>query len=274
MTFTVLGGGGFIGRALANNLLEKGQSVYVPECRHSTGLPAEVFKRDLGHVFYCIGLTADFREQLFDTVEAHVCVLKSLLAKGRMSSLTYLSSTRVYDNSLTSHETSVLQGVPGNPGHLYNFSKMLGESLCLCNGQMTKVVRLSNVYGHQMEAKNFLAQVLQEAARTGQVRFLSSSDYARDYLALADVIRLLPLIATEGRFEIYNLASGKSTTNAEIAEILAKEGIKSYFEAGLSESKIPIIDIKRLTDEFGATKINFTADLLQLLQYFRSKGKI
>jgi len=33
------------------------------------------FRIDPGHVIYCIGLTADFRQKPFETIEAHVSKL-------------------------------------------------------------------------------------------------------------------------------------------------------------------------------------------------------
>ncbi len=51
---------------------------------------------DLGHAFYCIGLTADFRSRPFETIEAHCGLLKEVLSGSRFSSFVYLSSTRVY----------------------------------------------------------------------------------------------------------------------------------------------------------------------------------
>jgi hypothetical protein len=82
----------------------------------------------LGHVIYCIGLTADFRSRTFDTVEAHVCTLLDVLRRGEFESIVYLSSTRLYAGSdSTSEETSIRI----SPFDVYNTSKLAGESLVL-----------------------------------------------------------------------------------------------------------------------------------------------
>ncbi len=90
-TFTVLGATGYIGSRLVAHLQAQGHTVWAP----ARG-DAEVFTRPLGHVMYCVGLTADFRTRPFDTVDAHVGLLAEVLRRAQFESLLYLSSTRVY----------------------------------------------------------------------------------------------------------------------------------------------------------------------------------
>ena len=270
MSFTVLGSTGFIGKALAESLIFQGHSVYSPAGK-GEGWLNEVLSRNLGHVFYCIGLTADFRSRPFDTVEAHVCLLRKILEYGQMDSLTYLSSTRIYEGAISTDELTMLQGIPANPSHLYNLSKLMGESLCLSSGRKTKVVRLSNVYGQDMEDKNFLSEVLKESASTGRIRFETSSKSSKDFISLQEVVRLLPRIAIDGKFEIYNLARGKNTTNAEIAELLNQSGVEISFADESAEWIFPNISIQRLQAEFGKPSRSLEADLPSLLNYFRLK---
>ena len=75
MHYTVLGSSGFIGKHVAEALRCRG---YAPFC---PGREEDTSRRDLGTVFYCIGLTADFRQRPLETVDAHVCMLNSLLCR-------------------------------------------------------------------------------------------------------------------------------------------------------------------------------------------------
>ena len=88
---TVLGATGFIGRNLVKKLNEDGKTIYIP------GRNEIIKDKFLGDVIYAIGLTADFRERPYDTIIAHVCKLIEIMQNNTFKSLTYLSSTRVYN---------------------------------------------------------------------------------------------------------------------------------------------------------------------------------
>lgn len=269
MMFTVLGAGGFIGSQLAGALKgEERADVYAPLPQGKGDILDEMMDRDLGHVFYCIGLTANFRSRPFDTVEAHVCLLRRLLEQGRFESLTYLSSTRVYENAATTHESAILQVSPANPGHLYNLSKLMGESLCLASGLKARVVRLSNVFGRAMPPQNFISQVLKEAVSAGRVEFLTAPQSAKDYVSVNDVIRWLPQIALHGSHTIYNVASGKNTNNAEIASLLEQKGTAVSFAEDAKEWSFPVIDTSRLVQEFGDAKSSLPGEFDSLFSSF------
>ncbi len=269
MIITVFGAGGFIGSELVKALgTKKGISVYAPLRHDVTTDFDKILARDLGHVFYCIGLTANFREHPFDTVDAHICFLKRILERGQFESLTYLSSTRVYEGSDTTHESSTLQVSPSNTEHLYNLSKLTGESLCLSSGLKTKIVRLSNVFGKTMRSKNFIYQILQEAASSGKAHFLTAPESAKDYVSVHDVIRWLPQIALQGKHKIYNVASGKNTSNADIALMFKQNKIAVSYAADAPEWSFPVIDTNCLTKEFGRAQSSLTNEFYDLYRYF------
>ncbi len=269
MIFTVLGAGGFIGSQLVETFkAQEGNTIYAPLRQAVTTDLDKILARDLGHVFYCIGLTANFRDHPFDTVEAHVCLLKRILEQGQFESLTYLSSTRVYEGSDTTHESTVLQVSPNNPGHLYNLSKLMGESLCLASGRKTRIVRLSNVFGRTMRPKNFIHQILQEAASSGKTHFLTAPQSAKDYVSVSDVIRWLPQIALHGKHTIYNVANGQNTSNAGIALLLKQNGITVSYAKDAPEWSFPVIDTNRLTQEFDHAQSSLTSELNDLYRCF------
>jgi len=86
---TVLGGQGFIGRHLTRYLRGLGYEVWVPD-REALDDYLKMPETTLGEVFYCIGLTADFRARPFDTVRAHVSLLADVLEQlGLIACCTY-----------------------------------------------------------------------------------------------------------------------------------------------------------------------------------------
>jgi len=245
MKFTVLGSTGFIGKNLALYLRGEGHDVWTPERGDKS-----ILTRPLGHVFYCIGLTADFRTKPYDTIRAHVCLLADVLELANFDSLIYLSSTRVYARSQSATEEITLEVDPKNPSDLYNLSKLTGESLCNSskNG-VIKVVRLSNVIGID-GGKNFMFELIREA-HSGRIVLKSALSSSKDYIWVEDVVRLLTQVALEGQYCLYNIASGINVLHQDIVlHISALTGCSVDVAIGALPHVFPLISIDRIIKEF------------------------
>lgn len=244
--FTVLGASGLVGAALVASLRALGHAVFAPR----RGDPA-IFDTPLGHVIYCIGMTADFRSKPFETAEAHVGVLSAVLSRASFDSLLYLSSTRVYGNADHAHEQAVLQVDPGDPSELYKLTKLTGESLCRsCGKPGVKVARLSNVVGADPASPNFLPSLIRDAL-AGRIELQSDPASAKDYILLDDVVALLPSIAVGGKHWLYNVASGTRLSHAQLVAALAGlTACATGVAPGAQRTDYPPIDIARIRDEF------------------------
>jgi len=218
---TVVGAAGFVGARLTSRLKADGWDVYAP----AKGDP-ELMQRDLGTVFYCAGLTADYDARPFDTVEAHSSLVAELLRADRFERLVYCSSTRLYDGQrkAEAHEAEPLVFDPADPRRVYDLSKALGENLTLARtGGRGAVARLSNVYDWADGAPGFLSQWLIAARGTRDLKLDSSPNIARDYIHLDDTVDALIAIATRGH-GVYNVAAGALSTNADIARVFEAAG--------------------------------------------------
>jgi nucleoside-diphosphate-sugar epimerase len=251
--FTVFGAGGYIGRHLVAHLKSQGHDVLALE--RGDNPPAG----NLGHGVYCIGMTADFRSQPFNTARAHVGVLTEILDRCRFDSFLYLSSTRVYAGADTASEDAILKVRPENPDHLYNVTKMAGEALCLAaSPERWRVVRLANVIGPGDARTNFLPSVIADARERGRVLLRTAASSAKDYVSVSDVVRAIERVALEGRRRVYNIASGRNTSNAEIAGLLrGKFGADVLYEQDAVPISFPEIEISRIADEFGFVPMPF-----------------
>jgi nucleoside-diphosphate-sugar epimerase len=265
--FTVLGGTGFIGSHLAAELRARGRPVAVPP------RDADLTGADLGTVFYCIGLTADFRHRPFDTVTAHVEVLHKLLRSARFDRLVYLSSTRVYpaDGSGAATEDAPLTVRPTEPGDLYNLSKLMGESLALTTGRPTVVARVSNVYGPDLTSENFLTSLITDAVRTGVVRLRSDPRSAKDYVSVKDVVGLLIDIGERGRDRVYNVASGRNVSHGYVLERLRELTGCQVELAGGALAVFPPIDVSKARREFGYAPASLGDELAPLVALYRER---
>jgi nucleoside-diphosphate-sugar epimerase len=261
-TFTVLGASGYIGSRLVAHLQAQGHTVWAP-----TRGDTEVFTRPLGHVIYCVGLTADFRSRPFDTVDAHVGLLAEVLRRAQFDSLLYLSSTRIYMGAADTHEDAPLAVLPGDPSYLYNLTKLTGESLChACGRPGVRVARLSNVVGPGMDAAsgNLVADLVGQA-RAGRIVLRSDPQSAKDYVHVDDLLDWLPRIALAGRAATYNVASGRQTLHSHwLAWLQARTGCTVEVDAQAPLQAFPPINVQRLRGEWGVAPRAVLADDLLL----------
>ncbi len=265
--FTILGASGFIGSNLTGWLEAESIPYWAPSRDEN------VERRSLGHVIYCIGLTADFRERPFDTVRAHVSYLLNILEKAEFESLLYLSSTRVYAGLTTAYEDSALQVNPTRTNDLYNISKLMGESLGLSSMRPNvRVVRLSNVYGRDFLSRNFLTSVIKEAVENNRVLLGTSMDSEKDYVDIKDVVPLLPQIALSGRYQIYNVASGVNTSNGELMEVLRRvTGCATEIADEAVTVRFPRISIDRIRKEFDFSPALIQESLVELIGEYQQQ---
>jgi nucleoside-diphosphate-sugar epimerase len=242
---TILGASGFIGSHLVAYLAHSGIPFEAP------GRGEPLTDRPLGHVIDCIGLTADFRSRPFETVEAHVGRLPATLTRCTFESYLYLSSTRLYlRGSAPAREEDSLAFEPLEPEDIYGLSKATGEALVLALGPKRRVARLSAVYGPGQK-DTFLALIIEEARSAGVIRLRTALDSEKDYVSVDDVTDLLVKIALGGRHRLYNIASGRQVSHAQIVEALAAAtGCRVEVAPGAPSVRFPAIDTSRIREEF------------------------
>jgi nucleoside-diphosphate-sugar epimerase len=265
---TVIGGNGFIGKNIVNKLLYMGLEVQCPVHNDE-----EVFTKALGTVFYCAGVTSDYRKRSFDTVNAHVSYFSDIVKYANYDSILYLSSTRVYIASQTGLETSKLSVNPNDPEDLFNISKLMGESICLANNNNNiKVARLSNVYGNDFKSNNFLFSIIKDAVRKGEIILETTLNSQKDYISVMDVVDILIKIAFQGKQKIYNVASGVNITNREIIDIIQDvTGCNVKIVAKPRKIQFPLIDISAMQHEFGNIELrNLKGELPQIILDYKN----
>lgn len=240
---TIVGAAGFVGRRLHARLEADGWQVFAPAKRD----PA-LFRGELGTVFYCAGLTADYDARPFDTVEAHATLVSELARAAGFERLIYLSSTRLYDGQAgEASEDAPLVLDPADPRRVYDLSKALGENLTLTRtGGRGAVARLSNVYDWEPDAPGFLSQWLIRARSEREIRLESSPHIRRDYIHLDDVVLALIAMAKAERPGIVNVAAGSLTSNAEIAKVFDRAGWKTAFAGDANPPAPPNASARKL----------------------------
>lgn len=239
---TVIGARGFVGARLAARLAAEGFDVAAP------ARGAEL-SGDLGRVFYCAGLTADYDARPFEAVEAHVSLFSRIVQAGRYERIVYLSSTRLYDGlgKAKVDETEPLVFDPADPRRIYDLSKALGENLALVRAEgRGRVARLANVYDWGPGSPGFLSEWLIRARRERTILLASSPHIARDYIHLDDVVEALLALAAAPEPSMVNVASGELVTNGEIAHVFEGAGWTVRFSRDANPAPPPTIRVERL----------------------------
>jgi nucleoside-diphosphate-sugar epimerase len=262
---TVVGAGGYIGSALVQRLVADG-TPHLAVGRDT----APLFSQPLGTVILCAGVTTDFTVRPLDTVDAHVSLVVDLFRRACMDRFVYLSSTRLYMGGSETGEDAAITVRADDPNYLYNLSKLLGENLCLYAPCPVTVVRLSNVYGFDGGATNFLPIIILQALKTGTIELQSSLESAKDYISLLSAVDLLITIARGTKEKAYNLAAGANITNREITgEIARLTGCRVRVRENSPTLNFPSIDNKRLVSEFGPPASNLITDMATLVNAYR-----
>lgn len=268
MKFSIFGSNGFIGSNIVNFL--RSQKI---ECDTLELNDEKIFERQLGHVIYCIGITADFRERPFDTVESHVLILHKILKKCKFDSFLYLSSTRVYSDSTSTNETDQLLVDPNNLDNLYNISKIMGEAICnMSKKQNVRVVRLSNVVGKNFDSSIFLSSIIQDAIKIKKIILETSLDSERDYVCIDDVVDILQKISLHGKSSVYNIANGQNLSNEKIVKKLQEiTGCEFKVVENAKKYSFLPISIKRIQREFNFEPTSVLNKFEKIICAFQNK---
>ena len=250
-TKAILGSTGWIGSFLADYLRGKGQSpLLIDRSNIDDWIDSEPA---VDEVFYCIGLSADFRQFPHETVDAHVNLLMRIVRNKKLKNLLYLSSTRVYQKANSSSEEDPLTVNSNDPGDLYNISKLMGESLVLNDSRTGfRVARISNVVGASQPSATFIGSLLNESSINSKVIIRQHQGCSKDYIHLPEVARYLDCISHSGKFRIYNVASGFQSSHLQVAQWLQDQGVSVEFAKNPGQAIIfPSINVDRICDEFG-----------------------
>ncbi len=245
---TLLGATGFIGSNILKKMESEGIEVYAPARNE------DLAGKYLGNIIYCIGLTNDAKYKPFETLEAHINKLKSIIENCTFNAITYCSSTRVYiHNTTDTKETSLINVDTTDPFEFFNLTKLAAESLLFNTVKKFKIVRLSNIFGPDFTSDNFLTSIIRDALTAGKIILKSSASSQKDYLHVSDAADLITAIALNDEANgIYNVASGLNVTNGEILEVISKiTGCEVEYTAGAEDIIFSPIDVIRIKDELG-----------------------
>ncbi len=242
MIVTVLGGGGFIGRSVAAQLLERGHVVRIASRRppaiegidahvcdltdsaQADRVAAAVMGADA--VVHLAALLPD-RENQHD-VRRHVSQNLGL-AVGLVPHLVrglrvvYASTLDVYGPLMS---LPADEGAPTVPATYYGAAKLAAEHYlriaCVHVGAPLAVLRLSQVYGPGEPAIKVIPRFIETLVQGREVVVANGGADTRDYVYVEDAARAIVSAVECGFDGTLNIAGGIETSIGEVAELLAE----------------------------------------------------
>jgi nucleoside-diphosphate-sugar epimerase len=157
--------------------------------------------------------------------------------------LIYPSSCEIYGNS----KEPIKEDAPLKPPNPYAASKAAADRICysyyISYDMDIKIARLFNPYGPQQQLNKIIPTLYFQAINNENLTVFGEGRDTRDYVYISDIVRGLWLARNLPAGEVINLATGKETTNLEIANLILK--------LTNSDSKISFVNYPK---EFGNIK--------------------
>lgn len=266
MNFTIIGGQGFVGSEVVNQLTIDSHTVWVPEKSDDT-----VYEKHLGTVIYCAG-HGDCTNNPMKVLQSNTTDLSLLLQKAKFDKLVYISSTRVYMNQHQSDETCDLSIINEDDRKLFNLTKLVSEELCFKSKRNCIVVRPSNVYGVALDSPLFLPSITRSAILNGKVDMYVPENYSKDYVAVSDVAKVIIHISKlkTNNEKVINIASGYNVTAKDIADILAKQtNCEIIWHESSSNERFPETQINTMKSILNINPRSVKEDLVNMINAYK-----
>lgn len=254
MKALVIGGAGFIGSNLANELVNQGHEVVILD-NLSTGKKeninpkAEFVQADITNleeikphfqgIDYVFHLAALARVQLSidDPISTHQANINGTLnvlvaaRDAKVKRLVYSASSSAYGDI---EEMPIKEGLLPQPMSPYGLQKYVGEHYArlfsLLYGLETVNLRYFNVYGPKMAFEGayctVIAVFLQQKREGKNLTITGDGTQTRDFTYVGDVVRANILASQSdkvGKGEVMNIGAGKNYSVNEIAKQLGGE---------------------------------------------------
>jgi nucleoside-diphosphate-sugar epimerase len=269
MLVTVVGARGFVGSRVSDVASAAGHTVI--RLRHEEALSAA---RPLGTVIYCSGLAWGAESRPLEAYRLHAEVVLRILESGRHDRFVFLSSTKVYERSASTSESSAVATCPESPADFYTGSKIAGETLTLAASLENRVIRLSNVFGPSTRSQLFLSDVLRQAVTKRRIVIRTALRSSKDYVWVDDAAAAIVKIAHGSKERIYNVAAGTNTSHGEIIEAI-RSLLPVDVEVSPSAPTVvtPSIDTRRIQSEFPFAPRHTTLEMGQMIEAFRADAR-
>lgn len=226
----ILGGGGFIGQALAGRLRLAGHEVLAPTRADCDLLDAASVRRTLdalppgASLVHCACISRR-QEESYPVFLKNIAMVQNVIEAaqpGRLRSLVYLSSTDVYGDG---PRLPITEDTPFAPSGYYGTSKLTCEKLLCHQGALDCPVaslRLPGIYGPGDRGRSMLGMFARRIDTGETMTVFGDGATLRDFVLVDDLCRLIEGLVAAPWHGTLNVATGKSTALLDILRGLAQ----------------------------------------------------
>ena len=273
-SYTIFGRG-FVGTNIAKFFKKKKYKVFIPKKGKYK------FNKNLQNIIYCIGEDFSPNDSYTKNHEryfaANLGIVPKIIFNNKFKSFTLLSTTRVYlgNPSKKTNENDLIYVNTNITNFLFNSLKLAAENLCLSlPNKKIKVARMSNLFGNNFTDQTYLLPTLiRNSVDQKKINILINKKSSKDFLHVNEAIDILLKIIKNGKYRLYNIASGKNIELFKIAKKIKEiTKCKINYENQNKLIKEPIIDISRVKKEFNFNpKKNLVKSLDQIIINYKKK---
>ena len=150
--------------------------------------------------------------------------------------LIYPSSCEIYGDS----DKPIREGFPIKPPNPYAASKAAADRICFSYyksyGLDVKIVRLFNPYGPHQQLNKIIPIFYFQAIENKPITVFGEGKDTRDYVFIDDIVQGLWLARKLPAGEAVNLATGRKTTNLDLAKLMLR---LTKSDSGISFTEYP-----------------------------------
>lgn len=193
-------------------------------------------------------------------------LLEATLSSGVKPDMVVVCGSAAEYGVVSKTDLPVSEDAPLNASSPYGISKVEETRLALAFGRdydmKVVVVRIFNAIGPGMKDKFLLPKLIQAVHEVAQKKRdhieINRLDAERDYIDVRDVAGAIKaIISASPRSDIYNIGSGKATTNGQLLDLVIKHSNLSNRPEVIEKSPEPEklvavqADISHIKNEFG-----------------------
>lgn len=305
----VFGGGGFLGSAICDRLLDEGHQIKIFE--RSRVEPYRVFLQDevvewvagdfssaydiesfidgTDVVIHLVSSTlprGSNEDMIFDVQSnliSSLHMLNAMVSRGVKKIIFISSGGTVYGNPLY---TPLDEKHPTNPTVSYGITKLAIEKYLLLFQDLHKIkstiLRVANPYGERQRvetAQGAVGVFLSKALRHQPIEIWGDGSVIRDYIYVGDVAdAFVRAVSYDGPISIFNIGSGIGKSLNEILSIM-RASLELDFEVNYQASRVFDVPVSILNnslalDELGwAPQVNFNEGIKKTASWMAGQIK-